>query len=193
MGAESIIYKLNEDTLIKIREKKPYRLDIIDKKLRKSRTKKEFKILSRLYSNGVSVPEPIEIKINDNETSFTFRYIKSNNLKEVINKDLLFKAFEEIIKMHNIGIIHGDLTTLNMIVDKTNSILYLIDFGLGEISNKIEDRAVDLNLFFNSIKNEHPDLYTYKNDLLVMYETRVEFGSKIIERLRNIEKRGRNK
>ena len=34
-----------------------------------------------------------------------------------------------ILKVHELGIIHGDLTTSNMIIDKDNH-LVLIDFGL---------------------------------------------------------------
>ncbi len=45
-------------------------------------------------------------------------------------------------KLHSNGIVHGDLTTSNMIVRKDR--IVLVDFGLGEISSKLEDKAVDL-------------------------------------------------
>ena len=77
-------------------------------------------------------------------------------------------------------------------IERENKI-YLIDFGLANTSNKIEDKAVDLNLFFNSIKNEHPDFYKYENKLLEKYENKVINGNEIIKRLEKIKLRGRNK
>jgi Kae1-associated kinase Bud32 len=93
--------------------------------------------------------------------------------------------------MHNLDIVHGDLTTLNMI--HSNNKIYLIDFGLSNVSSKIEDKAVDLNLFFTCIKNEHPNLYSLKNELLKIYETKSNNSKLILKRLEMIEKRGRNK
>lgn len=50
-----------------------------------------------------------------------------------------------IKRLHGIGIIHGDLTTSNMIYQ--NGEIYLIDFGLGALTATVEDKAVDLYLF----------------------------------------------
>lgn len=189
-GAEAHIFKIGENTLKKVRLPKPYRLIEIDEKLRKFRNKREFKVLSKLYEADINVPEPFEINSKD-ELSFTFEYINGTVLKEVLNNELLEKAFENIILMHNENIVHGDLTTLNMI--EKDGEIYLIDFGLAEFSHKVEDKAVDLNLFFTCIKNEHPDFYEMKERLEKEYETRAERGNSIIERLHKIEHRGRNK
>lgn len=190
-GAEAKILKLNNTTLKKLRPQKKYRIPQIDNKLRKFRNKREFKILQTLSLNQVNVPKPIEINEKKDEISFTFEYINGIELKKSINKNLLIKAFNQIIKMHKLDIIHGDLTTLNMIERKKE--IYLIDFGLSEFTKKIEDKAVDLNLFFTCIKNEHPNLYKYKHELENLYEKELQNGSKIIERLHKIEHRGRNK
>jgi len=188
-GAEANIIKIDNNTLIKKRTPKKYRIKILDTKLRKFRNKREFKILKKLNENKINVPKPIEI--NEKDFSFTFEYINGNELKKTLNKKNLIIAFNEIIKMHNIGVIHGDLTTLNMIEE--NNKVYLIDFGLSDFSIKIEDRAVDLNLFFNCIKNEHPNFYKEKESLLKTYQKKVENGDKVLQRLEKIEKRGRNK
>lgn len=189
-GAEAKITQINPNTLKKIREEKPYRIKEIDLTLRKSRCKKEFKILNYLKENKLNVPKPFELIINKNEISFTFELINAEILKQVIDKELLFKAFNQIIKLHQLEIIHGDLTTLNML--SKNKSVYLIDFGLAEFSKKQEDRAVDLNLFFTCIKNEHPKLYKYKKELIENYKI-LEFSKMVIQRLEKIEKRGRNK
>lgn len=186
-GAEAKIYRDN-DILIKKRLPKPYRLEVIDKRLRKFRNRREFKVLNSLYENGVNVPKPIAI--DEKDFSFTLEFIQGKDLKEVLTLELLEKAFEQIMKMHDQDIIHGDLTTMNMLVRDNN--VYIIDFGLAEFTNKIENKAVDLNLFLSCIKNEHPDFYKFKQRLLEEYK-KLEIGPKVVERLEIIEHRGRNK
>ena len=189
-GAESEIHKINETTLKKIRLVKTYRIAEIDTKLRKTRNRKEFKILKKLFSTSVNVPEPynlIEDKRID-EISFEFEYLNGEVLKKCLTKELLFEAFNQIIEMHKNEVTHSDLTTLNMIY--SNNKIYLIDFGLGEVSIKSEDRAVDLNLFFNCIKNEHPTLIKHKDELKQIY---FKYNERVIHNLDKLETRGRNK
>lgn len=202
-GAEAKLYKINETTLKKVREEKPYRIQILDSKLRKARNKREFKVLTKLSENHFLSPKPFELnetstghkneqsEVSREEIYFTFEYINGTPLKDTLNETLLNKAFDNIIQLHQLDITHGDLTTLNMIV-KDNDV-YLIDFGLSEFTNKIEDKAVDLNLFFNCIKNEHPEFFKQKNKLLEKYSKDLEKGKQIISRLEQIEHRGRNK
>lgn len=190
-GAEAQILIINDTTLKKIRLPKTYRLEQIDTKLRKFRNRREFKVLSKLKDSNVNVPNPIENleKSKQKEIAFTFEYIKGEVLKTVLTKKLLFKAFEQIIKLHLLKVVHGDLTTLNMLVREDE--VYLIDFGLSKFLENIEERAVDLNLFFNCLKNEHPTFYEYKLELLKLYEKAI--GKDVLKRLEQVEMRGRNK
>ena len=188
-GAEAKIFVLDKDTLLKQRLEKPYRVELLDKKLRKFRTRREFKVLTKLEENKVNAPKPLEL--NDKDFSFTMQYLNGNVLKEVLNEKLLEKAFHQIIKLHQSDITHGDLTTLNMI--EVNNSVYIIDFGLADFTTKIEDKAVDLNLFFTCIKNEHPDLFKHKEKLLNLYCESLIRGDEILQRLEKIEHRGRNK
>ena len=96
-------------------------------------------------------------------------------------------------KMHDADIIHGDLTTSNIMLKYTNNInnettiqnnlsisskenmnisqVVLIDFGLGLINAIIEDKAVDLYVLERAFASTHPNseelvykhLYTYYN------------------------------
>ncbi|NQZ85229.1 MAG: Kae1-associated serine/threonine protein kinase [Nanoarchaeales archaeon] len=209
-GAESQIHKINQTTLKKIRLPKTYRLKEIDEKLRKFRNRREFKVLQKLHiANTINVPEPYKL-IEDKrspiksidlmdtknatrifeyvEISFEFEFLQGDVLKKCLTKELLFEAFEQIIQMHKLEVTHSDLTTLNMIY--SNNKVFLIDFGLAEFSVKPEDRAVDLNLFFNCIKNEHPDLIKYKEELIEIYK---QFEPKVLINLKKLELRGRNK
>lgn len=190
-GAEANLYKIDSKTLKKVREIKTYRITEIDNKLRKFRNKREFKILNKLFESNINVPKPFKINDSKEDTHFTFEFLDGKILKEIINEKLLIKAFEEVIKIHKIGIVHHDLTTLNMIYCRNK--IFLIDFGLSDFSSKIEDRAVDLNLFFNCLKNEHPNLFLMKKKLCDKYVKEFDNGNKVIKRLENIEHRGRNK
>ncbi len=188
-GAEAIIYKLDENTILKRRLEKTYRLKEIDDKLRKFRNKREYKVLTKLQELKINAPKPI--KIYDKETQFEMELINGNTLKNVLNQELLNEAFNNIINLHKNNITHGDLTTLNMIEKEKQ--VFLIDFGLADFTNKIEDKAVDLNLFFTCIKNEHPKFFNEKDRLTNIYKKQINRGEEIIKRLINIEHRGRNK
>jgi len=190
-GAEAEVWQISNDFCEKIRLQKSYRIESLDFKLRKLRTRREFKVLSFLFEGGVNVPNVENLFISKNKVSFTFDYLGEEILKFNLTEDLLFLAFEEIIKMHKLDVIHGDLTTLNMII--FNKKVFLIDFGLASFTNKIESKAVDLNLFFNSIKNEHPKFYNFKKELLNKYLGEIKNANEILIRLGKIEHRGRNK
>lgn len=185
-GAEAQIFKV-DDLVVKFRVSKKYRLDFLDLKVRKKRTRREFKVLTKLYEAGVRVPKPVEENLD--EFKLVFEYIKGDVLKDVLTKDLLFDLFRNVIKMHSLDIVHFDLTTLNAIVKDER--VFLIDFGLSEFNSKVEQKAEDLNLLFTNIRNEHPEFYFLKRDLENLYSKFC--GEDVVQRLRNIEKRGRNK
>jgi len=189
-GAEALITK-KDNYLIKDRIKKSYRLPEIDLKLRKSRTKKEAKLLKKAQE---LIPVP---KIFSNsDYSISIEYIKGKKLSEHLDKlKNKFKIAEEIGKniaiLHNNNIIHGDLTTSNMIYSKKK--IYFIDFGLGFESNKVEDKAVDLHLIKEALTAKH-----YKNadklfsSILKGYKISNTY-KETLTRLIKVEKRGRYK
>ncbi len=119
-GAEAIITR-NNNQVIKNRIKKSYRIKEIDEKLRKTRTKSEAKIISKLQ-NIIPVPKIIE---TDDKQEITMEYIDgkklSDNLEKLNYKEICKQISENITKLHNQNIVHGDLTTSNMIYveDKT--------------------------------------------------------------------------
>jgi len=60
-------------------------------------------------------------------------------------------------KMHNIDVVHGDLTTSNLMMRKESGSVVLIDFGLSYVSNLIEDKAVDLYVLERAFTSTHPN------------------------------------
>lgn len=189
VGAESEIIIIDNKTLRKIRLGKKYRHELLDIKLRRSRTKREYKILKKLHEKNINIPKPYNINLK--ETYIDFEYLNGDVLKKVLDKDKLINGFKEICKLHNEEIVHGDLTTLNMMY--SNNKVYLIDFGLSGFSSNVEERGVDLNLFFTCIENEHPNLFHLKDELIKIYKKEVKEGKDVIKRLEEIELRGRNK
>ncbi|KAG9016763.1 serine/threonine-protein kinase bud32 [Tulasnella sp. 427] len=67
----------------------------------------------------------------------------------------------ELAKMHAVDIIHGDLTTSNMMLRRSPSTdeieVVLIDFGLSYQSALVEDKAVDLYVLERAFASTHPE------------------------------------
>jgi len=186
-GAEAKIY-LDKDTIIKKRIEKPYRIKEIDNSLRKSRTRREAKILSKLKN----ISSPYLIDIDDKEMNIKMSYIPGKKVRDILDKNT--KIAQDIGKaiahMHDQDIIHGDLTTSNMIY---NDKLYLIDFGLSYFSTKIEDKAVDLHLLKQALDSKHYKV-SKKTFSLVLKGYKISKNyEETIKRLEIVENRGRNK
>lgn len=191
-GAEATII-LQNNKISKKRDIKNYRIEKINNKLIKSRTKKEIKIIKQL-EKIIPVPKILEESKNENEILMS--YIPGEKLSEKLDnlKSKLIiakKIGENLSKMHNLGIIHGDLTTSNMIIDKKN--LYFIDFGLSFYSNKTEDKATDLHLIKEALEAKHFKYHKKLFEKILEGYKKAESYKKILERLNKVEIRGRYK
>ena len=187
-GAESIII-LDKGKIIKHRIKKSYRIKEIDEKIRKSRTRSEAKLLEK---SPVRVPKILNV--DEKDMKIEMQYLNGELLKDIFDKlkekerlNLCKALGEEISKLHSAEIIHGDLTTSNLILKDDK--LYFIDFGLGFFSNKTEDKAVDLRLLKQALESKHyksfPKSY---NKILKHYKHK-----DVLKRLEKVEGRGRYK
>jgi len=193
-GAEAILY-LQDKTLVKERVKKSYRLPQIDIELRSNRTKKEAKLISEARRCGISVPRIISVDEKNNKIIMDF--VDGERLKEYLNEtnDENRKIAAENIGisvglLHQNGIVHGDLTTSNMILKGEK--IFFIDFGLGEFSKRIENFATDLSVLKEAFKSTH---FKYLNllweNFIKGYKQTNRNFNKVLETLDNIEKRGR--
>ena len=154
-GAEAKLWK-DGDILIKERIKKNYRIDEIDIKLRKSRTKKEAKLLQK--ANMINVPGVISV--DEDKMKINMEFLHGDVVKDVFDdlqrrgrNDLCLDMGKQISELHKNSLIHGDLTTSNMILN--NDKLFFFDFGLGFESIRIEDKAVDLHLLRKAFESKH--------------------------------------
>jgi Kae1-associated kinase Bud32 len=228
-GAEAVIL-LKNNNIIKQRVKKSYRLNEIDEEIRKLRTRSEAKLLEKA-SKIIDIPKIA--KVNEKSKEISMEFIEGKKLSDNLDLFSLEKQKEickiigkNIAKLHNSDIIHGDLTTSNMIyVDKNinvnnknlnnkrNSVCYnktslrrvsgnnkndkfkifFIDFGLGFISHKIEDKAVDLHLLKQALEARH-----FKHWKELFQEVQQGYSSSksfkiVLEQLKKVEARGRYK
>jgi len=194
-GAEAVIYKDNNE-IIKERFSKKYRLSCLDESLRQFRTRREAKVLGKLAE--MNFPAPQLQNFSDKRRSIVMDFVPGEKLKDVLKFGDVYEQFareigQRVGQLHQANLIHGDLTTSNMIVHQDNRVLYLIDFGLSFFSEKAEDKAVDLFLLERSLGSTHYEFPELFDTVLAGYEeTNPEFAA-VLERLKSVQKRGRNK
>jgi Kae1-associated kinase Bud32 len=184
-GAEAVIIK-KENSVLKNRISKSYRIKELDDELRQKRTRSEAKILSKLKE---ITPRVIAV----GEESIEMEFIDGDVIKNILDSNICLaeKIGAETGRMHDLNIIHGDLTTSNMMQDKSKKIKF-IDFGLSFTSDKIEDKAVDLHLFREAVESKH---YMHENEIWTEFLKGYNPINKaqILSRLELVEQRGRNK
>jgi len=193
-GAEAKLF-LEQDRVIKDRIKKGYRLEEIDKKLRSFRTRREAKLIDKLDKIGFPAPKLFDC---DKKKKIIIEYIDGQKIRDILNeknhKKIMEELGEDIALLHNNHIIHGDLTTSNFILNKKDSKIYFIDFGLSFFSHKIEDKAVDLHLLKQALESKHYKVWEEAFKIVLeSYIKKADNSIDILKRLEKVESRGRYK
>lgn len=200
-GAESNLYigtYLEWKVVFKERIKKPYMNPKLAEKLIRERTVAEAKILWE--ANSVGVRAPLPLKIDPENGIIIMSYIEGDLLRDIVYREgftqRVKKIMEELGKyvalLHNSHIIHGDLTTSNVIYQDNTGRLYLIDFGLSFHSKRAEDKAMDVRVLERAIESTHPEHRAELMDsFLSSYFEKVNERDIIKESLNDIRLRGR--
>lgn len=194
-GAEALLIRKNKE-MIKRRIRKSYRLNEIDEKLRKRRTRQEARLIEKA-SAIISVPKII--KVDENKKEILMEFIKGKRLADWLDKlgkkcalGVCFEIGRAIALLHNSNIIHGDLTTSNMILKDKK--IFFVDFGLGFNSKKIEDKAVDLHLLRQALESRHfLHWKEFFNSVIEGYGKESHNAREILTQLKKVEARGRYK
>jgi TP53 regulating kinase-like protein len=200
-GAEASLYLAKwhgRKVVIKVRIPKKYRPAALDEQIRTYRTVHEPQLMHDAKAAGV--PTPLIYMVNVPEASITMEYVEGQQIKQLLNKapqgrrhELCVAIGELIGKLHRQGLIHGDLTTSNMILNPEDKI-YFVDFGLGEKNVEVEAQGVDLHLMKRALQSTHYQFWEecFKN-VMCGYSSvlGVETAEKVYEKIREIERRGR--
>lgn len=183
--------------IIKDRIKKNYRLSEIDDEIRSKRTRSEAKLLEKA-SQVINSPKPFFEPSIKNSSKLKIPFIEGKRLSDHLDffplkeqKKICRIIGGNIAKLHDADIIHGDLTTSNMILKDGK--VFFIDFGLGFGSHKTEDKAVDLHLLKQALEAKHfkhwKELF---NEVSKGYSKSKDYKT-VLNRLEQVEKRGRYK
>jgi len=160
-GAEAEIYLQDWYGQLAVRKNripKPYRVVELDSAIRRNRTVHETNLMHE--ARKIGIPVPVVQHIDLEESSFIMEYIQGPTLKEELyvlsprmRRSRCTELGRVVAKMHEGGLVHGDLTISNVLSE--NGKLFLIDFGLGDFSTELEDRGVDLLLLNRAMKSTH--------------------------------------
>ncbi|KAH8980163.1 kinase-like domain-containing protein [Lactarius hatsudake] len=217
--------------LLKYRFSKQYRHATLDATLTRARVAGEARALVRCLRCGVSVPglrfvdvangalgiewvdgksvrsllgsgdegetyseEDEDIAPAEDEDLFTEYKVPKDALMVMVGT--------EIAKMHLADIIHGDLTTSNMMLRHPSSTanspgvhqLVLIDFGLAYTSTLAEDKAVDLYVLERAFASTHPESEPLFSSVLDAYKGKMgKEWPAIGRKLEDVRLRGRKR
>jgi TP53 regulating kinase-like protein len=183
-GAEAVI-TLEDGAVRKWRLPKSYRLAELDEQIRRERTMREARITSEARRCGV--PTPIIKDVLKFELKM--EHVEGKKLKDVITPALSETVGEMVGKLHQAGIIHGDLTTSNMILREGR--IYLIDFGLAFHESSVEAQGVDIHVYFQTLESTHDRPEELIESFKVGYIRTYQGAESALKRVKEIKARGR--
>lgn len=179
----------------KRRIKKSYRIKNIDDRLISFRTKEEAKLMTEARLHGISVP--IIYDVNLEAGVITMEFLDGDRIKDILNNldeteriRICKKIGESIARFHSNDIIHGDITTSNMIL--LDDRVHFIDFGLGEKNSEIEAKGVDLHVLMEALESTHSKYANCFDYVLDGYKKEFKGDANIVvKKIEEIVKRGR--
>ncbi|WP_254761847.1 bifunctional N(6)-L-threonylcarbamoyladenine synthase/serine/threonine protein kinase [Natrinema marinum] len=204
-GAEALV-DLEPDAgrVAKRREAKRYRHPELDERLRRERTTLEARLTSLARREGV--PTPVLSDIDPMEARLELEYVGERDLRDGLTAERVRDVGRHLARLHRAGFVHGDPTTRNVRVgragrdgppderaadgrERDGRRTYLIDFGLGYHTDHVEDYAMDLHVFDQSLVGTADDPEPLREAVREGYR---EVGEKrVLERLLEVEGRGR--
>lgn len=213
-GAEAKLYQglyLGKPAMIKERFVKKYRQPELDTQITNERIKAEARIIARCNSIGVSVPTLYLVDLDR-------RLIVMQFLQDACTMKDFFHETDDaqlislmcnqigrgIAKMHKNNIIHGDLTTSNMLqIEKQTPGISdsgveikaaFIDFGLSYIESSVEDKGVDLYVLERALLSTHSDgVDLFKKILQAYMDENKKEGNQVMKKFEEVRARGRKR
>ncbi|XP_054883337.1 EKC/KEOPS complex subunit TP53RK [Poeciliopsis prolifica] len=210
-GAEARVYRaefLGKPTIIKERFPKLYRHPELDDKLNSRRTAHEVRSILRCRKAGIPVPAVYFVDYK-HHCIFLEDIVGSSTLRDHINSaqrnscadrglhQLAERVGQVLAKMHDENVVHGDLTTSNMLLWRGTAAaepqVVFIDFGLSYISALAEDKGVDLFVLERAFLSTHPNTDVLFEKLLKSYAATSKMSAAVIKKLDEVRLRGRKR
>ncbi|KAG4932250.1 hypothetical protein JHK87_046252 [Glycine soja] len=195
-GAEARVFEssfVGRKSVVKERFSKKYRHPTLDSKLTLKRLNMEARCMTKARRLGVWTP--VLYAVDPVLHTLTFEYVEGTSVKDVflefgshgVNKerldDIAFQIGDTIGKLHDGGLIHGDLTTSNMLLKSDTKQLVLIDFGLSFTSTLPEDKAVDLYVLERALISMHSSCGNVMDQILAAYRKSSKQWSSTLNKL----------
>jgi len=200
-GAEASLYLAEwhgRKVIMKKRSPKEYRPSKLDEQIRTYRTIHEPQLMHEAKKAGVSTPTIFLVDVKD--ATIAMEFVEGAQVKQLLdklskgNRQLLCLKIGELIgRLHEYGIVHGDLTTSNMILNSEEKIFF-VDFGLGEKTKELEARGVDLHLMKRALQSTHFRFTEECFDAVIEGYSKVvgaKTAKNVLDKVSEIEKRGR--
>uniref|UniRef100_W5M266 non-specific serine/threonine protein kinase n=1 Tax=Lepisosteus oculatus TaxID=7918 RepID=W5M266_LEPOC len=210
-GAEARLYRgqfLGRAAIVKERFPKRYRHPSLDEKLTHRRTVQEVRSILRCRKSGIATPVVYFVDYTSH-CIFLEEIVGAVTVRDHLNSAracgrdpehlhaLVERMGQILAKMHDEDVVHGDLTTSNMLLrgdaDGGNAELVLIDFGLSYISALPEDKGVDLYVLEKAFLSTHPNTEELFGALLESYAACSKKSSPVIKKLDEVRLRGRKR
>ncbi len=184
--------------VIKERHPKAYRPSQLDLTIRRFRTVHEPQLMHDAKAAGV--PTPLIFMVDIKNSKIVMEYIEGHQVKHLLDKlcgedqaALSRQIGISVAKLHLGGLVHGDLTTSNMILANDGT-LFFVDFGLGDRSCELEAQGVDIHLLRRALQSTHFEVADacFRQVMEGYAEvTGATVAEAVLAKVREIEKRGR--
>ena len=185
---------MGRKVVIKQRVVKAYRHPRLDKSLQTFRLRNEVRLMFEARRAGIAVPVIYSIDIAENR--IVMQEVTGTRVKDALEQlpeEAAIRVCQRIgeiaAKLHANDIVHGDLTTSNMLLEGDE--IVLIDFSLGSKSAELEDKGVDMHLLEEAFHSAHYRRAALYDVVKNAYATTYPEGKAVLQKVREIEKRGR--
>merc|ERR1712137_260561 len=187
--------------IIKERFKKSYRHASLDEKITAKRITQEIRTLHKCKKAGIDTPDLYFVDLQNGLLliekihGVTVREAFSNDVSpwKEETKTIAKQVGIVLAELHDNGIIHGDLTTSNMMIRNGSTLVTPIDFGLSTYSSLTEDKAVDIYVLERALISTHINSEALFDIIVESYKTTSPTGTSVIQKLDEVRTRGRKK
>ncbi|KAM5563686.1 hypothetical protein ABKV19_018346 [Rosa sericea] len=207
-GAEARVFEstfVGRRSIVKERFSKKYRHPTLDAKLTLRRLNAEARCMTKARRLGVHTP--VLYAVDTVLHTLTFEYVEGPSVKDVFLEfglgggcvaaermdDIAMQIGQAIGKLHDGGLIHGDLTTSNLLIRAATNQVVVIDFGLSSTSTLPEDKAVDLYVLERALLSMHSSCGNVMDRILAAYRKSSKQWSSTFNKLAQVRQRGRKR